>query len=646
MPGAQPRRPAVRLMFPSRQHARLSLALAATLGLGSLWQLSEQDIFWQVRAGTELWQTASFPEVDSWSFSARGAPWRNVQWLTTLLFAATYHLGDVAALIGLRGLLVAALMAVLGSCIDTVLHRLQPRAAHARWHAASLVLLLYVALLPRLQLRADLLVLLLAGGLSRLALTPPRPARQPWFWGAAVLLAANLHAGTAPFVCALALAFASDATLRSPLAAAARARLLLGRLLLLGTCLWATPYGLRVLPLLWQHLRYFSHHRLFNPDHQRLGWAYLWPEAPVGTPWTTIVGHRGIGLAALALLLLAAAARPGRAALPGYAARLPRWGTTALLAALSVDRVRALPYLLVYATPAMALGLAARPGLWRRQLPPWLATAATAALAACSSLALQPSRGWTVNAATFPVRSSAFIAAERPQGNILHTAAFGAYTVWALRAYPDYVDTRETPFWGLQDEILASYASAAFSQQLYRTYDVQTVLMPIPNTQYLPERGFDDVMARYLPPEAWALVYIDRLAFVAVRRIPAHAALIAAHEYQLLRPNLPANAYPMRTTRTTATDARFTAELQRCRRESPESAYCLMAEVAWWQRQQDPRYDSQAVEQLRSALSLLPPRCPQQRLTGLVALQSALRGRGDLAAAAAVEPLLGTAFTP
>jgi len=76
----------------------MSLLAAAILG-SSVKQFGEPDIWWHLRNAAYLFEHHSFPNMDTYSFSAAGSPWMNFEWLSE----APFFLGFRA--MGLQGIL-------------------------------------------------------------------------------------------------------------------------------------------------------------------------------------------------------------------------------------------------------------------------------------------------------------------------------------------------------------------------------------------------------------------------------------------------------------------------------------------------------------------------------------------------------------
>ncbi len=50
---------------------------------------AQNDTFWHLRAGADIWRTGEVPRVDHYSHTFAGAPWPDHEWLAqALMFAA------------------------------------------------------------------------------------------------------------------------------------------------------------------------------------------------------------------------------------------------------------------------------------------------------------------------------------------------------------------------------------------------------------------------------------------------------------------------------------------------------------------------------------------------------------------------------
>ncbi|MEK7691476.1 MAG: hypothetical protein AAB425_10705, partial [Bdellovibrionota bacterium] len=260
--------------------AGVAIAVAVGLAYASRWILTEQDVYWQIRAGEELLQTLRFPDGDEWSFTGRGGPWLNVQWIATLLIREAYVLAQAWGTTGENGLIVARMLGVgvLVLALAWMLTRAEA-AREERDYEAGLVLavllpVFYLATAFRLQIRADLFVFaVFAVQIGVWLLPEPRWTfrRKGLASLLCIVLSANIHHGTAPFL--LASAWVFGISTRSNW----RYRELLTFLGLSLLAFFATPYGVRVIPFLVEHFFYYQFNMMANPDHQPLAWRHFDP---------------------------------------------------------------------------------------------------------------------------------------------------------------------------------------------------------------------------------------------------------------------------------------------------------------------------------------------------------------------------------
>jgi len=535
----------------------LLLAAAVLAGAAaSTWRLWEQDVFWQVRAGRELLATAHWPTVDTWSYTAAGGPWRNFQWLSTVVMALADALAGNVGLVLLRDLAVAGLLLIM----TVVLRR---RGAQLPV-VLGLLGLVWLACARRFQVRSDLFVTLVFALVLALESSFLAWRTRRILLVALVVLAANLHPGTALFVELAALVvLAADAR-------GWRREILPAAGILLG--LLATPYHFEVAPYLWRHLFYAAYSAVPNPDHRTLEVADFLPGAGGLSPmaWLVLV-------AAAALVLFHQARRQGRAVRAREALSLT---FLTLLAAMSVNRDRVMPYAAIFAAACVADFFAARE-LARR----WTTIAAAAAgviwlVAIPAWLARSEVRfGLGLDERMLPVGAAGFIATHRPQPQLLHFQGDGDYLLRALPEYPVFLDTRESMY----EELGAAYRDMVNDPPVFGAvmtrYGVGTVMVP---ESFLMTGWRNGITRRaaFLPKREWALVYFDATHAVFVRRNPAHASLIAEHEYELLLPYRDPRAYLALRDRTVERDQAFRREVERCRQEVPSLLHCRLAEAA------------------------------------------------------------------
>lgn len=92
---------------------RLSVALLfiALIGLAAV-SPPQNDTFWALRAGADIWRTGAVPRVDHYSFTAVGAPWPDHEWLWQVILYGVYWLGGMPALEILAVLLIVGGIAI------------------------------------------------------------------------------------------------------------------------------------------------------------------------------------------------------------------------------------------------------------------------------------------------------------------------------------------------------------------------------------------------------------------------------------------------------------------------------------------------------------------------------------------------------
>ncbi len=117
---------------------------------------AQNDTFWHLRAGQDIWRTGQVPRVDHYSHTFAGAPWPDHEWLTQALMYFAYRAG------GMPGLELGAAALVLGAAALTWRLMVGPLATRAVLMTIGLVLSSSVWVLRPVVLSLFLLALLLA----------------------------------------------------------------------------------------------------------------------------------------------------------------------------------------------------------------------------------------------------------------------------------------------------------------------------------------------------------------------------------------------------------------------------------------------------------------------------------------------------
>lgn len=166
---------------------RLWGALAVVLPvLGALIaNLSSVDLAYQLRAGSQILDGQGIPRIDTWTYTAAGAPWIDQQWGAQAVLAAVYRVAGWSGLVVLRAGLIGVLAGLVFLCCRL-------RGLDIR-RAAWLTLAAFVVSAAALALRPQLFgMVLLAATLALLAARRRWP-RVLWLIPVIVVVWANLH---------------------------------------------------------------------------------------------------------------------------------------------------------------------------------------------------------------------------------------------------------------------------------------------------------------------------------------------------------------------------------------------------------------------------------------------------------------------
>jgi hypothetical protein len=555
-------RPAV-AAIPGVDRLRV-ISIALLCGALCLWKLFEYDVFWQIRLGDELLRGHAIG-IDRWSYTVRGHIWYPLHSLSYVLFAVVHRLAGYGGLCVLRGAIVFAWVALLASLTA----RITPPGEIRSLAVPVLPAILFLICQWEILLRPDLISLLLFTALIHTGARQPAP-RSRWLRWGLLWLWANVHAGTYPIGFAvMALEVVTDRSLR-PLQRLAWICAAAGLWLatLGGPAVWRGVIGNTVAYAdrqSWMRdpvMESFSW-RLLRFGYR--GWAYrLW--IVYSTAITAAIGLIASGRWSSRL--------PGPYASRGYS--IAGW---ALLTALGLRYVRAIPYQVCFAVPiaagiAAALGrsLARQPARWRLAAATIGAIALGLVFGLClpDDLLRLPAYAWGlgINADALPMRAVRFLADQSPPGQLLNHIDWGGLVLMEAPQFPVSSDGRNlvfTPF--LHEQ--ASTPSSAYSDFL-RRWGVGTVLEKWD--------GNGERLSRLYPDRDWALVFFDNTALIFVRRLPAQAAWIRRYEYTQLRRDWPWERVRQAALSASGT-SRFASELHRCLESDPHDAFCRRIEA-------------------------------------------------------------------
>ncbi|MES1209719.1 MAG: hypothetical protein ABUS79_27615 [Pseudomonadota bacterium] len=387
---------------------------------------AQNDTFWHLRAGADIWQTGHVPSVDSYSYTAAGLPWPDHEWLWQAFSYGWYRIG------GFPLLTVAVAGLILGSAV--LVYRLAVGAPAARAVALALGLTLTS---PVWALRPQIATMLGVAVLATLL------ARER-FWPIPLLFFvwANVHGGVVlGAIVLVGVTGAAALRWRRTRAGADRRRLRALALVLplagLASC--ATPLEFGVFRFVWE-----STARLYALRISE--WRPTWPDNTAGAIFW---------LAAAALIALLVRRRRALAAAPWSA-----WALVAAMLALMGPAFRSLrnfaPFAIVAAPAAThLLGDQFRLRWPRRHAPaatpspdhPRVNAAIVAALGAVA-LALVGAAyavrlqwlGWQ------PIGRRTLAAVESCRAPLFNHYDDGGLLIWFAPDHPVFVDSRQDPY--------------------------------------------------------------------------------------------------------------------------------------------------------------------------------------------------------
>src|SRR6187551_3406942 len=92
-------RPHDSVINPSVTFQQLSVALLfIALACAACFMPAQNDTWWQLRAGEDIWRTHGVPLQDTFSHTAFGTYWPDHEWLSQALFFALYQIGGMKLL--------------------------------------------------------------------------------------------------------------------------------------------------------------------------------------------------------------------------------------------------------------------------------------------------------------------------------------------------------------------------------------------------------------------------------------------------------------------------------------------------------------------------------------------------------------------
>lgn len=553
----EPRAPFATKLFSAE------IILAVVFAVLNHFQVAENDVFWQARAGEEILSNLSVQRFDTWSHTHEGAPWTNFQWLATVLTYLVSTLRPGYFFIPTFRSLLVFISTLLSARLLT---------GRPQWMVWFFVPLTYIICAERYQFRPELfvfpqfiaLILIWTRAVSfkaRIALTY-----------LILIASSNLHSPLQPVLLVVSSAFI--------LFDSSSSRLRLGSRLALaaGACAtwFVNPIGFDGVKGLLTAMR--------EPELAMIGAT---EHAPFSIHSLTSAGAAAVwfwlALTVFTVVGYAANLR-NRCAFPG-AYRSPAFFAlvTLALTAVALLKLRLRVYQTIFLLPVATVVMAALAErlrhIVRKQLRKIL-FASTGLLffgVIFNGIDGPPLPiGFGVLPGRYPARAVEFIKKTNPLGQIENAYNYGGYLVDRLREYKVAVDGRELPFiaWLKDRAETKSTGTAEAYEQFRQRYGINMLLIELPPVVLNPDRQFVDTYSSLAPISTWALVFADDSSALYVRRIPEHEELIRQYEYKHLFRGLPAEFGAKAPNLTDELRVEFRKELERCLLEAPGNKYC------------------------------------------------------------------------
>ncbi|MHB9156123.1 MAG: hypothetical protein ACYC5N_10645, partial [Endomicrobiales bacterium] len=87
--------------------------LLAFVFLGSIFPITDNDVWWHLETGEYLWQHKAIPRVDMFSYTIAGQPWIAFEWLAQLALFGVFQLAGLGGLTLFKASLVAGIFLLM-----------------------------------------------------------------------------------------------------------------------------------------------------------------------------------------------------------------------------------------------------------------------------------------------------------------------------------------------------------------------------------------------------------------------------------------------------------------------------------------------------------------------------------------------------
>jgi hypothetical protein len=430
--------------------------LFVALAFRALLMPAQNDTFWNLRDGAEILRTGHVPRVDTYSFTAAGAPYTDHEWLSQAILAAGHRLA------GMPGVELVAAAAVLGAL--ALVYRMTIGPPITR----------FVLLAPALSVASCVWVLRpQVFSLLAVSLLVWLVVRQRWRWLPPLFLVwANLHGGVVLGGLTLVAAF-GVALVRWRLVGddgdRRRLRALAVAVPLSGLATLVTPLGARMIPYI-----------LLTERRSRAIQISEWAA-------TLPVDVLGVAFWILALAFVLIVARRRRALATAEWGDWALLGICAVLLPVAVQSQRNMAPFLMFAAPAASrlLGPAFRFRLPGRPRPPSpdhprfnLALAGGGTVLAAAAIGL----AWAAPIDRLewrPIPPRALAALRACPGPLYNHYDDGGFLIWFAPERPVFVDSRQDPY---PLDLLLEHEAVERRQRSYRPlfarYGIRCAFLP------------------------------------------------------------------------------------------------------------------------------------------------------------------------
>jgi hypothetical protein len=544
------------------------------------------DLGWHLKTGEWIAQNRAIPYADPFSFTAAGQPWIAHEWLFGLLGFLVFSAGGIAGLTAAKAALTA-LACGLAACAS--------RFRGATPGVIAVVLsACHAVSWQRLSERPEVLSLPIALAFVLAAEAGREKPRLLFILPALELAWVNVHGGTALLGLGLSAACLLDRWREArPVAPKGGMSLHIGVFLGVVAASFANPTGIRGLS--YGLLRTES--PLSNREFESV--AVRFNQSPDLSFWM----FAAFAIAMTVVLCLRARhVRPSEWLLFG----------ALLVLACIFFRFRSLFVFLLAPSLAAHLSSSGATGRLRKWVPAFVTAGILAGAVGMAMGSYSYRFGAGPHPGLLPVGAADFIRESGLTGRGFNTYGFGGTLIWKLPAGRKvFIDGREDVY--VRPGVIREYQEALKHGEKWRAvverYDLDYAVIEYPEQ---PPRSPElSPELTHFPRSQWALVYLDDVAVLYVRRNGRNDALIQQRELRWIQP-LQLSTYLDRIVRDPSRLEAFEAEVAGQARAHPGSfrLHFLLGVLAV---KRGPQHIGEAVAEFEKVVELNPEYAPGHR---------------------------------